>query len=190
MKLDLNQPILNSNQKDLLGDSFASCFDLEIGKLSLNDEQYKKVFQFSLDIFLRVKLHTLFTLESLNKTVEYVFQDEIVRDFILCLSDRLGFQVGLLGVRDFSIERTLAFGIGKLTTDQEPRADHIFIPERISNSIEVDSETIYSILLNNKWLTTIVLIHLFLYKTAVFSGAEQLDNLNKILAAVQTVKTA
>jgi len=157
---------------DNLSNLFALSFDLEFEKLS--ESEMKSVLPFVLSIFLGEKLHTQFTTSRITSLTAAVYENSQIRDFVLSLSDRLGVMLGLGNVRDFLVEKFLSNGISHYNSDvNTTNPSPVFMPERVRDNIEVDSDIILSILKHNKWLTSIVLINLFLYKTNVFKNSAQ-----------------
>lgn len=175
MAYDINGLVLEPQEFENLGDIFGNCFDLEMAKLSEAEETM--VLNFALDCFLRKKLHTLFTPGGVAGTTMQVFENETIRDFVLCLTDRLGIQAGLNSLGNFVVERSLARGIGQpdVVYDESGKRKSdddgivVFIPERVLDNIELTADKIMDILQINKWLTVVCLINLFMYKTELFN---------------------
>lgn len=169
-----NIPSLTPQEIDSVGDNFATAFDLEHLKLSGTEIEEIEVYCFN--IFLRSKLHTLFTQAGISNITESVFGSENIRDFILSLTDRASIISGLGKVGGYKIETTLAYGISQEVTDEKPDLPGCMIPAQVYANLELDEETVFEILSRNKWITTLVLLNLFLYKTALFQkdGTAQL----------------
>ena len=48
------------------------------------------------------------------------------------------------------------------------------MPTKVANNLETSIEPIRLVLVANRWLVTVVLINLFLYKTFVFQNAKEI----------------
>lgn len=139
---------------------FIECFESEINKLSLDDKL--KVDTFLISYVTCSKLHTLFTAIGLKTITEQVFDNIVIRDFILCLTDQFKCITALSDLENRSIEYSIGYGIGDASNLEEQL---ILTPSRIYNSIEKDGNLIYRVLCSNSWLVTLVLIYLFFQKT-------------------------
>lgn len=103
-----------------------------------------------------LKLHTVFTANQLDTIVAKVFGSAHIRDFVLCLTDK--FQV-LYG--DDKFANTIARAVGQATSVPGDNSMTL-IPPHILENMMVSEQVIRKTLLQNKWLCTVLLIHLTL----------------------------
>lgn len=167
MNNEANDSNISDNEKlEKIGNIFTECFEIELAKLS--EEESKNISSTVLNMFMRTKLHTLFTTESLQKNVSYIFENILIRDFILSLSDKAGIMIGLNSEYGRFLEERIACGISQIS-NEEKDLSNCLIPEKIMNNLGYDYDTIKSVLKSNRWFMIIVLINLFLYKTSLFN---------------------
>lgn len=156
---------------------FIEALDYEIARIpggELND----KIVDFCSKIHLTTKLNTLFTQRYLFDCVTVVFNSLDLRDFILSLTDN--FMVNLLlSVEEGScvisngdsetatmslfrsVSRSLHYGV---TADNQ----YCLIPDPVANNLNPSYDDLLSILLNNKWLLSIIFINLNFTKTKTY----------------------
>lgn len=164
----INESLSNNvtyTKMNSIGTIFGECFDIEFSKLE--NEEAKSIMRYSLFLFMNTKLHTLFTDLGIKDTVRTVFENADIRDFILCLTDRFGI---MSGIGENNIEKDLATGLGVDIITPGNKEEFSLMPKKILSNVELDNNVIYKALVNNKWLVTVILINLFLYKAKSFYG--------------------
>jgi hypothetical protein len=101
-----------------------------------------------------MKLHTVFTTHQLDLLVKTVFSSAQLRDFVMCITDK--FQI-LYG--DQQIVNTIARAVSNTATTSSEYSLSL-IPDHIAQNMQVNETVIRSTLQQNKWLCTILLMHL------------------------------
>lgn len=167
-----NTKCLTAEEMAVVSAVFRECFDSEFLKYSLN--QKTVIETFVLEHTNSVKLHTLFSPVGLKNITEIVFNDIIIRDFVLCLSDQFSCIISLSNFNERSIQYSIGYG---LNSPDFKDNDYILVPERVYENMELSGELIINILNANRWLLTLVLIYLFFGKTNLFN-LNSSDNLN------------
>ena len=155
-----NTNCLTAFEMNTISTVFIECFESEINKLSLDDKL--KIDTFLISFVSSSKLHTLFTAIGLKTITEQVFDNIVIRDFILCLTDQFKCITALSDLESRSIEYSIGYGIGDSSNLEEQL---ILTPNRIYNSIEKDGKLLYRVLCSNSWLVSLVMIYLFFQRT-------------------------
>ena len=167
---------LTDVQMDKISNIFSNSLDLAHAKVFDNDKV--EVEEFLWNLFLRYKIKELFTQKALINMSSGLFSITVICDFIQDLTSQFGItSVGVYHNENGSIEKTIAIGlVGDGSPDEENFAP--FTPKVILDNSENNPEVIYHLLLSNKWLTTIVLIIMYLHKTDIVKsdGNDKLKN--------------
>lgn len=156
---------LSASEMEVISTVFIECFESE--NLKLSNESSIKIDSFLLDLYSKLKLHTLFTSNGLKVITEQVFNDSDIRDFILCLTDQFKCITALSDLENRSIEYSIGYG---LDIPKFADSEFILIPQRVYDNLESSGELIFSILSSNRWLLTLVLIYLFFQKTTLYAS--------------------
>lgn len=154
-------PTLTLNELDTLKEVFRTSLDNELAKLT--NSQRIEVDKFIIEIYHTMKLHTLFTPQGLSNITERVFSNTDIRDFILCLTDRFGFFSACQDLAN-KIEFNIIDGLNyyNISINGKLPEEYNLIPERVKNSLERDEDVILNTLSANRWITTIILMYMFL----------------------------
>lgn len=152
---------LTLEEMDNLKSYFLSSMEIELSKLTQSPRI--EVDKFIIELYQTMKLHTLFSQQGLSNITEKVFSNTDIRDFILCLTDRFGFYSTCQSL-DLKLEFNIILGLVYHSGNIKPEVAESFniIPERVKNSLERDQEVLRNTLLSNRWITTIILIYLFI----------------------------
>lgn len=161
---------LSAEQLQYVRDAFGQALNDELARLgAYNETLLAQLVQFVALKGCELKVHTLLTPGSIELLTDEIFSDVNLRDFILGLTDRIFLQLSVFDMERYSdnaLYQTLA---SILTRHQAEKTDNwssgktkSFIPPRVMESMN-ESTLSYSVTLlhNNAWLTTLILIALF-----------------------------
>lgn len=155
----INDHTLRNNELSYLCEQFIVCLDTELIKVSiLQDESVARVNHFIASIINTTKLHTLLTKQRMAELQASVFEFSDISEFVLCLTDQFVF---FLESEDFE-KRHLAYNIAKQIHHNHDQ-DNNYMPQRITQAFATTHtyEDVVSILLQNKWLITVVMLYMF-----------------------------
>lgn len=102
-----------------------------------------------------VKLHTLFSKDSLVRTTEEIFTAPVVRDFCICLADRFYIE---LGSEEGHLDNLLII-LSNVCHINE--GDSCLVPKRIIATLQTlskNKENIRDLLAGNSWLVVYVML--------------------------------
>lgn len=140
-------------------------FDAELSRpRSLKEAEVLK--SFFLSLYFEQRLYTLFIPRHLIDLSESVFTESCVRDLVLNLTDRVSV---LLAVEDFDLDavaETITQGVCFNKTAVDDR--YSLINSDLRMSFEVKYEDVKGYLVNNFWLTCLVILYMFMYESMLF----------------------
>lgn len=168
-----NTKCLSAEEMSVVNIVFNECIESELVKYST--KQVEQINIFILNHVNTTKLHTLFSPVGLKSITEEVFNDTVVRDFVLCLTDQFNCIIALSDFEERSIQHSIGYGLHSPNFDEN---SYILIPHRIYENMELSGELIVNILNANRWLLTLVLIYLFFGKANIFNL--DYDNTNPV----------
>lgn len=153
---------LTSDQFDDVIKIFIKCFNDEIKRFE--ESVTKKLIYKTVNVFGVLKLHTLLRDDTIKTVVETVFEDSVMTDFILCLTDRFGCMTATEDYNGYKIAKTIAncFSNGSEIEGYLPNS---LIPEKIAANIAVDKEMAEQVFITNRFYLVIALIVLFIGET-------------------------
>jgi len=159
-----NTNCLTAQEMAVVGAVFKNCIETEIVKYSA--EQTEKINIYILNLVNSTKLHTLFSPAGLKSITEEVFNDNTIRDFVLCLTDQFNCIIALSDFEERSIQYSIGYGLNSPSFAEN---DYILIPQRIYENMELSGDLIFNILCANRWLLTLVLIYIFFGKIDIIN---------------------
>lgn len=165
-----NKRCLTAIEMSALSTVFIECFESEL--LKQTPKQRLLIESFVLSFSINTKLHMLFTHNGLKSITENTFNNTDFRDFILCLTDQFNCITAVSDLDDRSVMFSIGYGLDASKVLEDDNQFNL-IPKRVNENMERSGELIISILENNKWLLTLVLIYLFFQKTHLFNSFSQ-----------------
>ena|ERR1700693_4689033 len=127
---------------------------------SSGDETRLVIRRFMANLALAYKPYMITTPEGTAELVQVIFGDEILRDFVLSLGYVFYSRWGVTSGKYTELVQTIAWSAAGDTGIEGSRDTDNYIPQEIKENISVLSGTT-AVLLQNKWLITILLIQLF-----------------------------
>jgi len=145
------------NEMSLAISKITNCFDAELIRIGVNDNDSEIVMVFFSELYFDSNLFTFFTLMNVKETVTKVFYNEVIRDFILNLTDRVCLSL-LEDNIEFSKLVTLIKGAVKLNRSSDSTETNCLIPLEIRQSIYLNIEVLDDLLSSNAWLVVFYLV--------------------------------
>lgn len=140
----------------------------EVIKFTKADQEI--ISTFCLQTCLYRKLHTLFTETELLSITEQVFTNELVRDFVLDVTDKLSVRLNMN--QNHVIEKYLSNTLSSFETRQNITPGKILTPSRVLGNICIYADEILEVLTYNKWMVSIVLINLYFFDSDFFADED------------------
>lgn len=124
--------------------------DIEFSRV-IGEKQQMIVFDFLHRLYLSTDLYSFFLPINLVNLSHEIYESEVLRDFILNLSERVS--IGL-AYRDFNLTYLInSIVVATCRNKMNPRGNHkSLIPEQINQTIYVDQDHVRACLKDNFWL--------------------------------------
>ena len=130
---------------------------------------YPVILSYITEVYLVERIHRFFIPANLVRITQDLFENEVVRDFFLELSDRLSL---LLMLSDFSLPVALSSFCDALMYTHQSDCDNVLVPKPIAIAIEItDSSELLELLRDNLWLVCLLLTKLFLAHSSHWKNA-------------------
>jgi hypothetical protein len=127
-----------------------------------SEEEKVVIYEFLLTVAKKYKLHTLFTKIGIQNAVETVFESSIIRDFVLCTSDRFFIETSSSFEEDEGIKSIInhiSNGMSFYTIAKPVNKETVtycYVPDQVMDNVR--SPNLKKILENNHWLIVIAMI--------------------------------
>lgn len=131
---------------------------------------------FLLKVILKINLYTFFIQASYQDLSLEIFQNTKIRDFILDLTDR--FLIRISSDADAwdclfeSIEKGYLCSHALIEEEHNLMPESIYLAIKITKSAGPNESEIITVLKNNSWLLTVLLLKLYYLKTQYFVSTE------------------
>lgn len=147
----------------MLGDLTITLLDAEIDR-ALNPAHQIQVIEFFTDFYYRHRIYSLFIPSTLTALTETVFTNEVVRDVVLNLTDRLSVFLSVSDVDVNHLVSTIVEGVTR--AKQSPGlGNYSLINEKIRETIYISPDPLRELLNGNFWLLTLTMVYLFFTKS-------------------------
>lgn len=126
----------------------------------MSDERSSKLSKFVYSMVLAEKPYMLASPKGVQHAIELVFEDEVIRDFVFTLGFTFLARWGG-SARYFELVQALAFAVsGDGNPVRGQQESLVMMPVEIADLLP-DPEGVQTLLQQNKWLVTLLMIQLF-----------------------------
>jgi hypothetical protein len=127
----------------------------------ISEDAQAKLNKFVYSLVLAEKAYMITSPKGMQHVIEIVFEDEVIRDFVLTLGFTFYARWGATRARYGSLVESLAFAVSADTSTPIRGSDGSFIgtPRDILDLLPGDN--VEQVLQQNKWLVTLLMIQLF-----------------------------
>lgn len=161
----MNDQVSNNDDfYEYVASIFNQANKVELGLLGTSDNPtFKKVQDFIIiDLIEHTKIHTLFSIEGLERIVKLVFDNVEIRDFVLMLNDR--FFIYFSDTTEENKQSPKLQALCRIISSYvfTTAANNSISPKQITTRLEtaLDRKEIINRLMIDKWLITVVLLYL------------------------------
>lgn len=160
-------PNLSIERTDHLIKLLAEAFDTEFARLP-NEEVAIRLANTFDALYRTTNFHTFFVMVNLKNITETIFGDEILRAFLLNLTDRFSF---LLDASSISVEKELIPTLVTAITRNKkpPNDDNSLIIKEINAGLYIEEEVLTNILEHNFWIVVFYLLIMFYSRTNTYA---------------------
>lgn len=138
------------------------------------EEEHRILTSWMIDRYLDFKAATFFTMENLNEVTTFVYSNEIVRDFVLNVTERVcvsagtlkGFRSGLNLIEDFS--DGMIDGIEN--NHQDPKTDYLMAPPPVTSSLHIERGIMEVAVHHNRWMLVLYVMFMYIEQSEMFQS--------------------
>ncbi|SAK59266.1 hypothetical protein AWB81_01817 [Caballeronia arationis] len=127
--------------------------------MRMSEERYGKLSKFVYSMVLAEKPYMIASPKGVQHAIELVFEDEVIRDFVFTLGFTFLARWGGLG-RYSELVQALAFAVSGDGNPVRGQESLVMMPAEIGDLLP-DPEGVLTLLQQNKWLVTLLMIQLF-----------------------------
>jgi hypothetical protein len=132
---------------------------------------------FLYDLYLVKDIHTMFLHDKLKELTETIFNDEVIRDFVLRVTQRCGILINTHEIKHEAMSTLLTDGFFQTVVGGQSKAGVFsLMPEKVHDYLMLDKHELFCLLRDNYWLFTLLVIKLHFEESKMYKSArEELD---------------
>jgi hypothetical protein len=151
------------------GELIIALLDRELMRiLPTGREDKERIIDFLYQWYYGHRLYQILMPDSLLKTTEMIFQDEVLRDFILNLTKQVQINLSNWNGTIIQLRSVLASGLYFEPEDNKSN-DTCLIPQPIQEQLRIEYDYCDTLLKQNHWLLVLVMVYLFFHLSDAYA---------------------